>query len=181
VRWENTAAGPVGFSALLDAVGGLYSTTAALAAHYLFTASTNDVSFNYTGGSAEDQTAALPRALSVTVNGTRMTLPRATPPPLINGAYDYSAENSAATTLRFTPSTGLFKGNFNLYYDYLLNARLQHRTVRVPYAGVLTPLRGEDFADEPAGQGSYLAPDNDPLFRAYRLKRSYKVVLDAAP
>jgi len=97
-----------------------------------------------------------------------------------NDAYDYSAENSARATLSFNARTGIFNGSFRLYYDYILNGRLVHKTVSVPYAGVLTPVRSDEFVDQPAGQGYYLVPDNDPALRAYRLKRSFPVWLDAA-
>ncbi len=84
-------------------------------------------------------------------------------------------------TLSFTSRTGIFKGTFFLYYDYTLSSRLQHKAVRVPYEGVLTPVRSDDFADLPTGQGHYLIPDNDPALLRYRLKRSFRVELDAAP
>ena len=178
VRWEKPGTGADGFSMMLHAVGGFYSTVPTLAAHYLFTAETNGVSYHYYGGAANNQPAALPDSLSVTASGSRLTLTRGRRPPASNGVYDYSAENSAQATLGFSARTGIFKGSFNLYYDYQQGNRLNHKTVRVPYAGVLTPVREAAFAAEPAGQGYYLVPDNDPRFKTSRLKRSYKVVLD---
>lgn len=178
VRWEKPGTGADGFSMMLNAAGGFYSAVPSLAAHYLFTAETNGVSYHYAGGATSNQTAALPDSLDVTANGSRLTLTRGMRPPASNGVYDYSAENSAQATLSFSARTGIFKGTFNLYYDYLLGNRLNHKAVRVPYAGVLTPVRDAAFAAEPAGQGYYLVPDNDPRFRSSRLKRSYKVVLD---
>ena len=99
----------------------------------------------------------------------------------MSGAYDYSAENCARATLTFNSRNGIFKGSFNLYYDYTLKGRLTHKSVSVTYAGVLTPVRSDEFADQPAGQGYYLVPDSDLALKAYRLKRSYPIWLDAAP
>ena len=178
VRWEKAGTGADAFSMMLNAVGGFYGTTPSLAANYLFSAATNGVSYHYAGGATNNQPAALPDSLTVTANGSRLTLTRGKRPPASNGVYDYSEENSAQATLSFSARTGIFKGTFNLYYDYRQGDLLNHKTVRVPYAGVLTPVRDAAFAAEPAGQGYYLVPDNDPRFRASRLKRSYKVVLD---
>jgi len=179
VRWEKVGTGADNFSMMLDASGGFYSTIPSLAAHYLFTAETNGVSYHYTGGATNNQPDALPENINVTANGSRLTITRGSRPPVTNGIYDYSAENSAQATLSFSARTGIFKGSFNLYYDYQQENLRPHKVVRVPYAGVLTPVRDAAFAAEPAGQGYYLVPDNDPRFRAARLKRSYKIVLDA--
>ena len=181
IRWEKPGSGPDGFRALLDTCGGYYSSLQPLAAHYLLTAGTNAVPYRYAGGSAELQTAALPDGIGVTSQGGRLVITRGTRPALADGTYDYTAENSAMTTLSFALRTGIFKGKFSLYYDYTLNGRLIHKAVNAPYAGVLTPVRSADFAAQPAGQGYYLVPDNDPALTAYRLKRSYPVRLDAAP
>ena len=181
IRWEKPGAGPYGFSELLDACGGYYNSIPSLEAHYRFSAAPNDVSHHYAGGSAEDQPAALPHLINVTVSDTRLTMARPTRPTLLNGAYDYSAENSSMATLQFTARTGIFTGWFNLYYDYTRRGRLQHEVVRVPYAGVLTPVRSADFAEQPAGQGYYLVRDNAPAFLRHPLKRSYRVELDGEP
>lgn len=181
IRWEKPGAGPDGFSELLDSCGGFYDTTSALEANYRFSAETNALSYHFNGGIAELQTAALPSGLSVTRNGTRLAVTRGTIPLLADGAYDYSAENSAMTTLSFTSRTGIFKGTFSLYYDYTLNGRLIHKTLRVPYAGVLTPVQGNLFSESRVmGQGFYLVPDNNPLWRPI-IKRSYRITLSETP
>jgi len=118
--------------------------------------------------------------VEVTVTGTRMTMVRGMKPVLQDGSYIYDAANETQATLNFTARTGLFKGNFNLFYDYDLNGRLQHKTVKVPYAGVLTPVRDDLFVGLPAGMGYCLVPDNDPAVIAYRLKRSFPVWLRIA-
>jgi len=182
VRWEKPSAGPDGFNMLLEACGGYYGTMPSLAAHYLFGAEVGAVPYHYTGGSAGFVADAVPEGLSVSVAGTRMTLVKGVKPTQTEGgAYDYSGVNSALTTLSFTARTGLFKGKFSLYYDYDLNGRLTHKAVSVPYAGVLTPARDAAFAAEPSGQGHCLVPESDPALRAYRIKRSFPVRLDAAP
>ena len=112
-----------------------------------------------------------------------MTMVRGKKPVKVSdGGYQYDEANPASATLTFTARTGLFKGKFSLYYDYLdASARMQHKAVSVPYAGVMTPVRDEAFASEPAGAGHCLVPDSDPAVKAYRLKRSYQVWIDAAP
>jgi uncharacterized repeat protein (TIGR02543 family) len=181
IRWEKPGAGPDGFSELLDSCGGFYDTTSSLEAHYRFSAETNALSYHFYGGIADLQTAALPSGISVTRNGNRLAVTRGTIPLLADGAYDYSAENSAMTTLSFTSRTGIFNGNFSLYYDYTLNGRLIHKTIRVPYAGVLTPARSENFTDQFSGQGFCLVTDNDPAAKVYRLRRSYRIILGETP
>jgi uncharacterized repeat protein (TIGR02543 family) len=177
VRWEKPAEKADGASVRLDAVGGFYSTTAALAAHYLFSVDTNAVPHAYTGGDADLLISALPDGIGVTRSGSRLTMTRGTFPVLVDGVYDYSAENSARATLLFTSKTGIFKGSFSLYYDDTIHGFLQNYIRRVSYAGVLTPMRGNIFSDEPAGQGYYLLPDKDPLWAGSSLKRSYRITL----
>jgi len=181
ILWEEPGKGADGFRELLDACGGYYSMPPALEDNYRFSAEINAVNYHYKGGIADLQTAAIPDGIGVPRIDTRLSITSGTSPERVNGAYDYSAENCAMAALSFTSRTGIFRGTFRLYYDYTFNGRLVHKTVTVPYAGVLTPIRSDDFADQPAGQGYYLVPDNNPELKAYRLKRSYPVWLDAAP
>jgi hypothetical protein len=102
-----------------------------------------------------------------------------TKPTASGGVYTYSGGNAALATLTFTAKTGIFKGKFNVYYDYTLNDKPAHKAVSVPYAGVLTPVRDEAFADEPAGLGHCLVPDNEATAKTYKIKRSFPVTLDA--
>lgn len=181
VRWEKPGAGPDGFSELLDACGGWYGTVPALANDYLFGADVLNVPYHFTGGVADVVAEALPAWLGVTVAGSRMTMVKGSRPVKgADGAYLYAGENCSLATLSFTARTGVFKGNFSLYYDYELNGKPQHRTVRVPYVGILTPVRDEAFAELPDGMGHCLVPDNDPAMKDYRLKRSFPVSLDAS-
>jgi len=183
IRWEKPGKGPDGFSMLLDACGGWYGTGAALAAGYLFTSDVDSVPYHYAGGAAD--WAAAPEGVAVSSAGGRMIMVKGLKPVKVRVYdetwYEYYEANPASATLSFTSRTGLFKGKFSLYYDYDMNGKLTHKAVSVPYAGVLTPVRDAGFAGLPAGMGHCLVPDNDPAVIAYRLKRSYRVWLDAAP
>jgi len=179
VRWEKPGTGADGFHELLDACGGYYGTLPSLAAQYLFSAGVGGVPFHHSAGTAD--WAVSPNGVEVTVTGTRMAMVKGLKPVLQDGSYTYDAANGTQATLNFTARTGLFKGKFNLFYDYDVNGRLQHKTVKVPYAGVLTPVRDALFDGLPAGLGHCLVPDNDPAVAAYRLKRSFPVWLGVAP
>ena len=193
VRWENpgTVRGNVkknvkasadGFSMLLDACGGFYGTLPALAASYRFSASEPAGVLYYAaagGGIAADYVAeALPSGIVVTVTGGRLVMTAGTAPALVDGAYDYTGENSAQATIVGTVRAGLFKGKFDLYSDYDLNGHPAHKKTKVTYAGVLTPVRNAFFDDLPAGMGFYLVPDMTPALKRFRLKHSFPVVLE---
>jgi len=180
LRWEKQGSGTDGFSELLEACGGFYSTLDALSAHYRFSAGTNAVPY-FHNGLAEKIEPLFPSEINVAADGRRLVITKGAAPRLAGGAYDYAASaNSSLATLSFREATGLFGGNFKLYYDYMLYGRLQHKVVNVPYMGVLVPRRCEFFADLPIGQGFYLVPDNNPVLAPLRLKRSYPIELDAA-
>lgn len=181
VRWEKPGAGPDGFSELLVPCGGYYNPYALLAAHYRLSAASNSVPYYYSGGTVLPQQDALPRWVGVTVNRQKMAVVAGARPVLTGTTYDYSGENPSLATLSFASRTGIYKGRFNLYYDDVLNGRLTHKQVKVSYAGILTQARDAAFTGWPEGQGMYLVPDSDPLFRAYRLKRSFGCDLYLAP
>lgn len=176
-RWEKPASGPGGFSEVLDVCGGYYGTAVALAAGYLFKADTKDAVYPAGTGGVSAAEGALSEP--VAVSGNRLMMAKGVRPVLSDGAYDYSGANSALAILSFAPYTGIFRGRFNLYYDYDLDGQLRHRVVNVPYAGVLTPVRGSAFTGASAGHGHCLVPDTNPALKAYRLKRSHPVSLDA--
>jgi uncharacterized repeat protein (TIGR01451 family) len=112
-----------------------------------------------TGLDGEWKEIAFPWELPLTVNGTKWSLPKATPPKKVGkGAeayYDYTwGANPSGATLAYTAKTGLFKGAFKLYYDgFDARGALQHKTVSVSYTGVVTPVRDEAFAEWPVGLG----------------------------
>jgi hypothetical protein len=179
LRWEKPGSGADGFSALLDACGGFYSTLDALSSYYRFSAGTNEVPY-YRNGVAVNVQPSFPSGISVAADNRRLVITQGIAPRLADGAYDYAAsENSSLATLSFREATGVFSGSFKLYYDYTEHERLYHRAVTVQYSGVLVPRRSEVFDDLPIGQGFYLVPDNNPALDPLRLKRSYPIELDA--
>ena len=175
IRWDCARGDARDFSLLLDLCGGRYTKPPALAPAYRFSAEVAQVPLLYPGGAALFAEEALPLGLPVTVSGTRMAMIRGRQPEMTDGAYDYSGENCALAKLSFSASTGLYKGTFNLYYDYLSGSRPRHRKVTVRYAGILCPVRGGAFADAPAGLGHCLVPDNST---GPALKRSFMTLLD---
>ncbi|MDD4443000.1 MAG: InlB B-repeat-containing protein [Kiritimatiellae bacterium] len=175
IRWDCARGDARDFSLLLDLCGGRYAKPPALAPAYRFSAEVAQVPLLYPGGAALFAEEALPLGLPVTVSGTRMAMIRGRQPEMTDGAYDYSGENCALAKLSFSASTGLYKGTFNLYYDYLSGSRPRHRKVTVRYAGILCPVRGAAFADAPAGLGHCLVPDNST---GPALKRSFMTLLD---
>ncbi|MCL2104889.1 MAG: DUF5123 domain-containing protein [Kiritimatiellaeota bacterium] len=90
--------------------------------------------------------AAFPWGLEVVygANG-KLSLAKGAAPkrPKGEAAYDYSGLNPSCATLSYTAKTGVFKGKFSLYYDGTdARGALQHKTVSVPYSGVMVPLDG---------------------------------------
>ena len=83
------------------------------------------------------------------------------------GEYNYDLVNPTGLTLSFTRATGIFKGGFNVYYDYI---SAENSTLDVPtqtyshvikkalYEGVLTPVRNPTDSDNRGGRGFYLWP-----------------------
>ena len=179
VRWEKPGSGPDGFRERLGACGGYYNTLPSLASRYLFGAELESVAYTYSGGTVEWVTNALPQEIAVTAVGTRLTMASGTKPTASGGVYTYSGGNAALATLSFTAKTGIFKGKFNVYYDYALNGKSTHTTVSVPYAGVLVPVRDGAYAEAAAGLGYCLVPDNDATAKTYKIKRSFAVTLGA--
>ena len=120
----------------------------------------------------------------MTAAGARMSVAKGAKPMKVSEEgdawYEYDEVNPANVTLSFASRTGLFKGKFSLYCDYEdASGKVVHKAVSVPYAGVLTPVRGAGFEELPAGLGHCLIPDNDPAVKAYRLTRSRPVWLEA--
>jgi len=86
---------------------------------------------------------AFPCFLPVTVSDTKWTLPKATAPKMTGVTYTYIDANPSGATLAYTAKTGLFKGIFKLYYDGTdTRGKALHRTVSVPYAGLMVPQEG---------------------------------------
>jgi len=182
LRWEQGKGWPTDFAELLDVCGGFYVKPPALAPAYRFGVEIGPVPYFFTGGSVDFVAEALPVDLGVTASAAGMVIEKGTWPQLTAGGYVYGGPNSALASLNFSPLTGVFRGTFYVYYDYLLlNGRLQHKKAQVLYAGVITPVRGDAFEEEPAGSGYCLVPDNDPLVKPYNLKRSFPSTLKTLP
>ncbi len=182
VRWENPGKGPEGFRELLDACGGFYSGTPSLAAQYLFGADAWDARYVHADGA--EYPVTVPDGVAVTAAGMRMAMEKGTKPRKVSEGgdvwYEYADVNPASATLTFAARTGLLKGKFSLYYDYFdATDRLVHKAVNVPYAGVLTPVRDAAFNALPVGLGHCLVPESDPALKAYKIKRSFPVWLEA--
>ncbi len=132
--------------------------------------------------------------------GTGLTAPRAqtpvkhTDPDTGESWYNYDElENPSGLTFAFTRATGLFKGAFNVYYDYVSAddyttglQTLSHITKKGSYEGVLTPVRMEGEAE---GRGFFLWSDKgwyetgkvdrygDPVWASYSFNWSYDFLL----
>lgn len=173
--WEKPGAGPDGFQMALGVHGKKYVLPPSLAAEYLFYAIHPSGMLYYTrAGTVPYVNSAIPFGIGVESSGMRLVMDKGVNPVKNeDGTYAYPAGNSALSTLTFSPVTGIFKGKFNVYFDYLDVTGLPvHKKVKASYAGVLTSLSGPL-----SGMGFYLLPDNDPSVAAYRLKRSFPVVL----
>lgn len=100
---------------------------------------------------------------------TGLTAPRADTPTrdAETGGYDYAADtsgdgvsNTSGLTLSFTRATGLFKGSFKAWYDYVSAddhttgiQTLSHTPKLIAFEGVLTPTHAQADA---AGRGFFL-------------------------
>ena len=107
-----------------------------------------------------------------------MAAPAATAPVRQgDGSYLYEGSNDSGLRLSYAVGTGVFKGTFKLYYDYMTTS-VWHRTVTVSFEGVLTPISGAcSTADPlPLGHGFFLVPDNNEA-AGYMFKRSYPIWL----
>jgi len=128
--------------------------------------------------------------------GTGLLAPRADTPvrDTESGEYDYTVDttddgvvNTSGLTLTFTRATGLFKGSFKTWYDYvsaqdytLERVTLMHAQKSVSYEGALTPVRESGDADGGgfflwADKSSYVNPAGKPV--SYTFNRSYDFLL----
>ncbi|NLF19732.1 MAG: hypothetical protein GX595_21075, partial [Lentisphaerae bacterium] len=110
----------------------------------------------------------------------KLVAPAATKPTrLRDGQYEYHGDTDAGLKISYAAQTGVFKGSFKLYYDYL-TTRWQHKTVTVSFEGILTPLWGGMgvCTQLPLGQGYFVLQDDSPE-AGYRRKRSCRVWLES--
>ena len=89
------------------------------------------------------------------------------------GGYDYvAAENMLGLKMSLIRATGLFKGSFNIWFDY---PEQKHVSKNIVFQGALTPVR-EDTGDGIEGRGYFLWPDRSAT-PAYAFKWSYDFLL----
>lgn len=128
--------------------------------------------------------------LTVTVNekGTAFVVPKATKPvkDSESGEWQYDGANDGALSLSFTQATGIFKGSYTFWYDYVSaydattdKETWTHTSKKVSFEGIL--VQGADSMD-----GFYLwdvtGTYDDPKTgkpKTYKYKESHPVSLVA--
>lgn len=179
--WEKFGAGPDGFTGLLDIRGGPYNNKSpVLQTRYVFGSQLDWELAEYHAAGEAWGCEFEPMDVPVNVTGSRMIIARGDRPVRIREYgetwYEYGGENPNMVTLNFTARTGIFRGNFTLYYDYTDERdRSQHKTVKVPYVGVM--LQDPETGRLESGHGHGLFPSNDPELKAYKIKPSFPVEL----
>ena len=181
------------FTAMLVPVGTVYSPYMNFGPQLKDAFYTNAVAFvanapdlpytytkdGYTTGAVDAWTNLLPNVL---LDVSKMTLPKAKAATVKNGSYVIDDANPAAATFSLAKNTGVFKGKFNVYYEYTdEKGAAKLKTVPVKHEGVLLPY----YADSPlpSGAGFYQMPDawvdrTDPTKPVtYKLNRSFGVGL----
>lgn len=166
-----------GFDMVLDMNGGHYNVQDALSdkLELWFIAQNVDTRLHHASGAVEPVYMFFPTPLNI--NGNRMSVPRTIRPNAVKEGgkvthYEYIGDNPSGVTLKYAVSSGIFRGKFNLYYDYEdPSGRFQHKAVSVPYAGVIVQLPSYNL--QKAGYGHALLPSSDPAYRPYRLKVSF--------
>ncbi|MCL1919797.1 MAG: putative Ig domain-containing protein [Kiritimatiellaeota bacterium] len=169
--------------------GGAYTPAAAALATYpqgpFFKAGPTDADYTYTKGKYSVTASPLPPPQDgVVMVGDKkgnLTLPTGTVPVYdpVASAYIFDHWNPAQATFNVTPATGLFKGKFNVYYEYPDEGGASRlKAIPVSYQGILTPLAGWG-----AGVGHSLLGDTridasgaKPV--TYKLMRSEPVTLE---
>gem|GEM_PF-3349845 len=161
------------FEATLACVGSVYSSDMNLGSVFYvrnerFTIVTPDLLFTYTKGGYADTVGARADLLpDVRINPSTMTLPTGN-------------VNPAQATFSVTKSSGIFKGKFNVNYDYTdEKGATKQKTVSVKHEGVVLPYYVNSLY--PSGAGFYTMPDTwvdttDPKKPVtYKLNRSFGV------
>ncbi len=135
--------------------------------------------------------------------GTGLAAPAAdAPAKRADGTYDYTVDanrdgtlNASALTFSLIRATGLFKGSFNVYYDYVsaedrttdpAKQTWAHTVKKAAFEGALTPVRATGEAEgcgfflwADTGMGSTGRTDayGEPILAPYAFSRSYDVLL----
>ena len=144
----------------------------------VFTADAPDVPYTYTKGSYTNTVNATAGLLpTVQLNVAKMTL-------------QAGNANPAKATFSVAKASGVFKGKFNVYYDYTdENGAVKQKAVPVKHEGVLLPYfsASTDATPPPGGAGFYLMSDtwvdktNPAKPVTYKLNRSFGATLQKAP
>ena len=175
-----------GFVRALDAVGGQYSDTVSLATYYVGEVpAVAELLYTFRGATCstcvEERSAQASEwnPGGLTISG--WTAPKADTPKKADAAtvwpnaanfdfYTYGdttgdgVDNSTGLKISFTKATGLFRGTFNIYYDYIASENAdtgkvttKHVAKKVTYQGVALPVR-EDLTDGYDARGYFLMP-----------------------
>ncbi len=104
--------------------------------------------------------------------GTGLAAPKGQTPSKYPGTGEYNydkLDNPTGLTISLTHATGIFRGSFNVYYDYI--SAQDNTTDKLPtyahvikkasYEGVLTPVRNPIDGDNIGGRGFFLWPGKD--------------------
>ena len=210
-----------GFSRAPGLAGGVYSKTIDLRSYYangltvggIDTLPTLLAKIQYAGSGTyeepQDAVAVSPEGLALSVTpatgaGTGLAAPKAQTPSKVSTDpdtgevqynYDDLTDNPTGLTVNFTRATGIFKGSFNVYFDYASAENIttgkqtwMHVTKSVSYEGILTPVRW-DTSDGVAGRGFFLWADKgsydsgrvdrneEPIMTTYSFNDSYDFLL----
>lgn len=181
--WDKPPPGADSFVVRLLPYGGIYNKSAPLERGYLLYAQESFVPYYVRGVAAALPQEVFPQWVDIYAANGRMVIAKGVKPKAVDGVYDYFGVNPTLATLRFTGNSAIYKGKFNLYYDYMNGTKSAHKAVKVSYEGVLTQRYDTLTFDSPmpTGQGFYLVADRAPLYQALRLKRSYWADIYAAP
>ena len=176
------------FEAQLDCLGSVYFSNQDLRERYtqeMFIADAPDLPYTYTKGGYTETVGAWTNLLpNVQLNASKMTLPKGKAVAVKNGDYVIDDANPSATTFSLAKKSGVFKGNFNVYYEYTDEKGVANlKSVPVKYEGVLLPYASSPF---PSGAGFYLMPDTwvdtaDPKKPVtYKMNRSFGILVAPA-
>ena len=199
--WANsnpqaTADYGAGFSRSVNLVGGWYDTVGNLYRYY----AGRELSIDANSDAAAPELSVgtnryasvwwRPDGVGVTISTNRSGVmtglsaaPAGRPIQTVDG-YEYeSVTNAVALTLSLTKATGVFKGAFNLWFDYATT----HTSKQVRYEGVLTPVRSDSAVDPTEGRGFFLWSEKSAYRNAknqtipYSFNESYDLFLLASP
>lgn len=176
-----------GFVRALDVAGGIYTDTVSLKNYYVGNIpAVAELLYTFKSGSCSGCSQELAAQASAWNPGGLMisgwTAPKADSPKKAAKEdvwpnqpnfdfYTYGdsngdgVNNSTGLKISFTKATGLFRGTFNVYYDYISSENentgavtVKHVTKKMTYQGVALPARA-DLTDGYDARGYFLLPD----------------------